>query len=390
MKAVIFGAGNIGRGFLGALLHKAGFRVTFIDVDTNRVATINREGFYPVFITEDSGTREELVTNIDAARFDDEERTSGSILEADIVLTAVGKNALPSVATCLAKGLQKRVARRPHDELHVVIVACENIEGNTTYLQEHVFKHLTPSQIKVIRCSVSFPDCIVDRIVPNAPKEICALHPLAVAVEEYFQLAVDVTALKGPMLPVSGIELSSNLEALLMQKLFTLNMAHALIGYFGHLRDYEFVHEAVADRDIISLVQGAFGEVSVALCTNYPSISKDSQNAFAEKTLRRFGNTKLRDRIDRLTRSPKRKLGKKDRLVKPARLAWKTGCIPSFLGAGIATALDYRMSDDSESSEIQAIIRSRGVEVALHEVTGLSQSTQLARLITAQYRYRSL
>lgn len=390
MKAVIFGAGNIGRGFLGALLHKAGFRVTFIDVDTNRVATINREGFYPVFITEDSGIREELVTNIDAVRFDDEERASGSILEADIVLTAVGKNALPSVATCLAKGLQKRAAQRPHPELHVVIVACENIEGNTTYLQEHVFKHLTPSQSKVIRGCVSFPDCIVDRIVPNAPKELCALHPLAVTVEEYFQLAVDVTALKGPMLPVSGIELSSNLEALLMQKLFTLNMAHALVGYFGHLRDYEFVHEAVADKKIVSLIQGAFVEVSVALRANYPSITEDFQRTFADKTLRRFGNSQLRDRIDRLTRSPKRKLGGGDRLVKPARLALRTGCVPSFLGAGIAAALGYQDSNDSESTELQTIIHSRGVEVALQEVTGLSHRTHLARLITAQYHYRSL
>ena len=32
MNAVMYGGGNIGRGFIGALLSQSGYRVTFIDV----------------------------------------------------------------------------------------------------------------------------------------------------------------------------------------------------------------------------------------------------------------------------------------------------------------------------------------------------------------------
>jgi len=50
MRAVVFGAGNIGRGFLGLLLFEAGYEVTFIDVDEARIRLINERREYPVFV----------------------------------------------------------------------------------------------------------------------------------------------------------------------------------------------------------------------------------------------------------------------------------------------------------------------------------------------------
>ena len=43
MKAIMYGAGSIGRGFIGALLSEIGYEVVFIDVNDQLVDTINQE-----------------------------------------------------------------------------------------------------------------------------------------------------------------------------------------------------------------------------------------------------------------------------------------------------------------------------------------------------------
>ena len=48
MKAVMYGGGNIGRGFIGLLFSQSGYDVTFIDVAEPVVDALNREKRYPV------------------------------------------------------------------------------------------------------------------------------------------------------------------------------------------------------------------------------------------------------------------------------------------------------------------------------------------------------
>ena len=44
MNAVMYGGGNIGRGFIGALLSQSGYRVTFIDVAEPVVKHLQEKG----------------------------------------------------------------------------------------------------------------------------------------------------------------------------------------------------------------------------------------------------------------------------------------------------------------------------------------------------------
>ncbi|MBZ6373149.1 MAG: mannitol-1-phosphate 5-dehydrogenase, partial [Microbacterium hominis] len=48
MKAVHFGAGNIGRGFVGLLLHDGGYELVFSDVAASLVDAINATYSYTV------------------------------------------------------------------------------------------------------------------------------------------------------------------------------------------------------------------------------------------------------------------------------------------------------------------------------------------------------
>ena len=49
-KAVQFGAGNIGRGFLGQLFFESGYETVFIDIDASLVSELNRCRSYPLQI----------------------------------------------------------------------------------------------------------------------------------------------------------------------------------------------------------------------------------------------------------------------------------------------------------------------------------------------------
>ena len=55
-RAIHFGAGKIGRGFIGALLSQAGYEVCFADVDPQVVEAINRRGGYTVHVTDEACT----------------------------------------------------------------------------------------------------------------------------------------------------------------------------------------------------------------------------------------------------------------------------------------------------------------------------------------------
>ena len=52
-RAVMYGAGNIGRGFIGMLLAQSGYRVTMIDVAKPVVDALNERASYPVRILDD-------------------------------------------------------------------------------------------------------------------------------------------------------------------------------------------------------------------------------------------------------------------------------------------------------------------------------------------------
>ena len=52
MKAVMYGAGNIGRGFIAQLFNLSGYETCFVDVNMDVVNRLNEDGKYPLFITD--------------------------------------------------------------------------------------------------------------------------------------------------------------------------------------------------------------------------------------------------------------------------------------------------------------------------------------------------
>lgn len=385
-KALVFGAGNIGRGFLGVLLHESEYEVTFVDVDVERVNIINQYRDYPVYICSKTGVMEQIISNVRAINARDTERVIQAVCESNIIMTAVGKLALQHVAKPIALGLVER-NKRQSGQTHVVVIACENVRDNTEYLADFVRAEIG-TEFQSLVHSVSFPNCIVDRIVPNTKPK--SNHPLATIVEDYFQFVVDQSQLQEEFPHVHGVELVPHVSPKLDQKLFTLNMAHGIVGYYGILRGHHFVHEAISDRDILELVTGALEEVEDVIVQNHPSISRDEQRLYASKIVGRFQNHYLQDELVRVASQPKRKLGNNERLVRPACLLWEQGKIPAYLTTGIASGFHFHDERDGQAREMTAELASRGLSSVIAEVSGLPETHPLARAVKSDYLLRTL
>ena len=376
--AIQFGAGNIGRGFIGLLLSQTGFAVVFVDVIDPLVEAINRQGKYTIKEIVDGEARTTTVENVRAINGKAEAEVVEAISQATIITTAVGPNVLPIIARVIAKGLQRRAELNLETSLN--IIACENLIDNSKILQEHVFSHLSADIQRYVEAQVGFPRCVIDRVVTNPSEAERATNPLLVIAEGQGQWIVDRFGFVGQPPAIAGMKLTDNLDAYVEQKIFTLNTAHAATGYLGYLKGYEFIHQALQDPEIRQVVTGAIEESSAALIKRH-NLNPEAQKQYAASTLQRFANDAVPDPIVRVVREPKRKLAPNDRLIKPALLALEVGVAPTNLATAIAAALLYDHPDDPQAVELSDELKDKGVDQVLEQVCNLSSDSILAQLV---------
>lgn len=368
MKALHFGAGNIGRGFIGKLLADAGIHVTFTDVNEVVVNGLAERQQYPVNVVgEDRVT--EMVTGVTAIN-----STNPSLIDliaqVDIITTAVGPTVLKIIAKSLAQGLEKRVNSGETAPLN--IIACENMVRGTTQLKEAVFELLNDDVRAAVEATVGFVDSAVDRIVP--PAEEGETDPLAVTVETFSEWIVDQTQFKGDIPNIPGMECTDNLMAFVERKLFTLNTGHCITAYLGNLEGHKTIREAIENPSIREEVKKAMEESGKVLINRY-GFDPQKHAAYIEKILGRFANPYLIDEVDRVGRQPIRKLGPNDRLVKPLLGTIEYGLANGTLLKGIAAALKYINDSDPQAVELQASLKDIGPAKTIAHYTGLEDSS---------------
>ena len=381
MEAVHFGAGNIGRGFIGLLLHQAGYHTTFVDVNEEVIKEINTEKQYNVVLAaEESETL--TVKNISGINsIQDPGKVVQAIVQADIITTAVGPNVLPIIAELIAKGLKER-AKTNNQSLN--IIACENMVGGTSFLKEKVYDHLTQDEKTIFDNLFGFPDAAVDRIVPNQKHD----NLLQVSVEPYYEWVVEEPALKGTKPEINGITFVRDLTPYIERKLFTVNSGHAAVAYIGHQMGYHTITEAINDEKVQEIIKGALHESGEALIQTY-GFNREEHQAYIEKIIGRFMNPYISDEITRVARGPIRKLGAKERLIRPASMYMDvTGKAPTYLAKTIAAALKCTNEQDEEAVKLQKMIADQGVRETLKEVSGLEEGHPLLEVILKAYNER--
>ncbi|GIP56315.1 mannitol-1-phosphate 5-dehydrogenase [Paenibacillus woosongensis] len=376
MKAVHFGAGNIGRGFIGLLLSKSGYEVTFVDVNDTLVNLLQSKRQYTVTLANEQADSI-VVDNVTAIDGKDQALVAEAVAEADIVTTAVGVSVLKHIAAAIAQGIELRLSRSTRP-LHVI--ACENAIGGSTQLKNHVYDHLSAPAKEQADRSIDFPDAAVDRIVPLQQHE----DPLLVTVEPFYEWTVDRSAMRGEFQEIAGVHYVDRLLPYIERKLFTVNTGHCIAAYHGYLSGYETIQEAMKDPAVVGEVRGALQESGAMLVRTY-SFDEASHKQYIEQILERFINPYLTDEIARVGRSPIRKISPNDRLVRPARLAHELGIPVPHLTKAVAAALLFDESSDPESAELQAYVREHGVHAAIEKYTELPQDHALHAQIADEY-----
>ncbi|CAM4513869.1 mannitol-1-phosphate 5-dehydrogenase [Paenibacillus typhae] len=377
MKAVHFGAGNIGRGFIGLLLSQAGYEVCFVDVNEAFVSQLKERGEYPVTLASE-GQETVIVKKVTAlSSVTHAEEVAAAIAEADLVTTAVGVSILKHIAGVVAEGIKRRVAVSDKP-LHVI--ACENAIGGSAQLKELVYAQLDDTARAKADASVAFPNAAVDRIVPLQQHE----DILKVVVEPFYEWVVDASQMLPGYTPVEGVHYVENLEPYIERKLFTVNTGHCSAAYLGFLRGYETIQQAMADENLTALVREVLEETGAVLVQKHGFDSAE-HSKYIDKILERFRNPALTDEVSRVGRSPIRKLSPNDRLVSPALQAYDRGLSYKALTRSMAGALLFQAADDPEAVELQAAVAELGVEAALTKYTGLAADHAVHQSVMAEY-----
>ncbi|MDO5027486.1 MAG: mannitol-1-phosphate 5-dehydrogenase [Tissierellia bacterium] len=370
-KAIQFGAGNIGRGFIGYLLNNSGYDLVFADVFENVIDQINEDRAYTIYI-KDVKSEEIKVENIRAVSSITDDVVK-EIESADIITSAVGPLNLSKIAEPIAKGIIKRASSSSKEFLN--IIACENAIKASESLKNYVYNYLDDKTKTYADQYVGFPNCSVDRIVPPSKNE----NPLDVTVEKYYEWNVEKTGFKGEIPQIKGMNLVENLEAYIERKLFTLNTGHASTAYLGFLNNYQTIDESINDNKIESLVREIMQESGMGLINKF-NFDKDEHFAYIEKIINRFKNPYLHDDVKRVGREPIRKLSPNERFIKPLTTALSYNLPVDKLIKGIASALHFRNEEDQQAVELKEKINNQGLEQTIREITGFKDEDLIGKI----------
>lgn len=372
MKSVHFGAGNIGRGFIGQVLNEAGYETTFVDVQDKIVDALKKEQQYDVILADES-EKHFTVDKVTALHSEkDSETVVEKLAEADLITTAVGPNVLQIISELLAEGL---TTRAKNGGSPVNVIACENMVGGSEALHEYMMQHIDSSDVDAVKEVTGFPNAAVDRIVPQQSTE-----GLDVTVEPFYEWVVDESQVIGEKPDVDGITYVQDLSPYIGRKLFTVNTGHASVAYLGYANGLPTIAEAVENESVRERVSGVLDETGRLLVEKH-GFDEEEHEKYKQKILSRFSNPYISDEVTRVARTPMRKLGREERLVSPALQLLDLGHEPTHLAEVISAVLRYDDPQDEEAVELQELVRERGERVALSQCAEVEEDHPLVELV---------
>ena len=342
MKLVLFGAGKIGRSFIGQLFSRSRYEVVFIDKDRQLVDALNRKRSYKVFIL-DKNPETILVENVRGVYADDYPVLTEEIASADILAVSIGKAGLPHIVPVLSEGLLLREKQYPGRALDIIL--AENMRNADTFFYR-ALSELLPDGYP-LRERIGLVETSIGKMVPLITKQDSD-DILSVSAEAYNTLILDKQAFKNPIPCVAGLSAKDSMKAWVDRKLFIHNFGHAAAAYFGYQYHPEknYLWEVLEDGTVRSMVKAAMTQSAEVLYHLYPDVFTRSElDEHIDDLLSRFANIGLADTVFRVGCDLYRKLSPDDRIVIPLLSAYHNGFPCNRLIQVLSAALQFKATD---------------------------------------------
>jgi mannitol-1-phosphate 5-dehydrogenase len=385
-KLVIFGAGKIGRSFIGQLFSMGGYEVVFIDIFKPVIDELNKRGNYNVIV---KGENEEIlnIKNVRGVLAGDEEKVIEEIASASIMAVSVGIGAIPKIIPLLAKGLIKRFESK--DKLPIDIILAENLRDAAEFFHEKIIEVVPPGY--PLDQMVGLVETSIGKMVPIMRKKDSEEDILQVFAEPYNTLILDKKAFKNPIPDIEGLAPKENMKAWVDRKLFIHNLGHATAAYLGYLCDPKFVflYEPLNISELFNEVRNTILQAADLLLKKYPcEFTVESLTAHVDDLLSRFKNINLGDTIFRVGCDLERKLSVQDRLAGVIHLAIEMNLPYDKILFALICGCHFRATDE-EGNMLQgdfefSRLYTKGLKFVLTEICGFSETKDMELINAAQ------
>ena len=383
-KAVHFGAGNIGRGFIGEILSKNGFEIYFVDTNKAIIDELNTRHSYEIGIASSSPEKISVSGVFGINNGENPKDVIEAIAQADIVTTAIGPNILPYIAELVAKGIQKR--KEENKQVQIDIIACENMIGGSEFLEKKVAEYLSDSDKVYLANYIGFPNAAVDRIVPGQKHE----DLLYVEVEPFCEWVIDESQIKNKSFKLEGVHYASNLEPFIERKLFSVNSGHATVAYSSAYKGYKTILEGLQHKEILSALKGVQKETRALLLAKWPQyFTEEDLMSYHQMIISRFANPKIIDEVTRVARTPIRKLGYDERFIRPIRELNERGLSYQNHLDIVGKIFAYQAENDTQSVQLQEKLSTMDFQRLIEEVTGLSNKKIILEIELVIKKYKN-
>jgi len=250
-------------------------------------------------------------------------------------------------------------ARRDAGIEPFTVLSCDNLPGNGSLTRQTVVGLAglsDPELADWIAASVSFPNSMVDRIVPattDRERRLVEDHfgiidELPVVCEPFRQWVVEDHFPSGrPHLEKVGVEFVTDVTGYELMKLRILNAAHASMCYPALLLGHHFVHDAMADPDIFQWIKTLLINEAIPTLKPLPSVD---YHQYLDQVLERFSNTEIGDTMSRIAEEGSERQPK---FILPAVIdALDTGKSVDGFALEIALWCRYCLAEDEQGELI--------------------------------------